>query len=385
MSALAGAELVLRSEPAAAGVALVRQAFAGGLTAFEEHTFAFGWAVCALDSADLTAEARAHVDAALAEARPRADAAITAYLLSYRTHFSLRLGSLAEAEADGRAACELLAQADETASFPLPLLDVLVERGNAEEAWSLCNQKNPKGSQQRSAMHDLVRARVAMAVGRGEEALPLVLGAGEQLNEIGMLHPAFAPWRWVAVGLAAELGDRALAHRLDAELMELAERAGTPTALAIALRVHGCLNDDVASLSRAAQAAAGTSDRLEYARALTELGAAQAGCGDRDLARETLRSALATAHEAGATMLAERARAELIAAGGRPRRPALKGVAALTPSELQVARLGAEGLSNRDIADGLFVSQKMVEQHLARTYAKLEISGRGELADALRG
>jgi DNA-binding CsgD family transcriptional regulator len=61
------------------------------------------------------------------------------------------------------------------------------------------------------------------------------------------------------------------------------------------------------------------------------------------------------------------------------------GVAALTPSELEVARLGADGLSNRDIADGLFVSLKMVEQHLARAYAKLEISGRGELAAALRG
>jgi DNA-binding CsgD family transcriptional regulator len=64
---------------------------------------------------------------------------------------------------------------------------------------------------------------------------------------------------------------------------------------------------------------------------------------------------------------------------------ALRGVEALTPSELQVAQLAEEGLSNRDISDGLFVSLKTVEQHLARAYAKLEISGRHELGPALRG
>ena len=128
-----------------------------------------------------------------------------------------------------------------------------------------------------------------------------------------------------------------------------------------------------------------THDLLEHARSLTELGVAQAESGLREEARETLRGALATAHEAGALTLATRARAELIAAGGRPRRAALKGVDALTPTELQVARLAAEGQSNRDISDGLFVSLKTVEQHLARTYAKLEIPGRGELSAALAG
>jgi DNA-binding CsgD family transcriptional regulator len=384
LDALAGAEHIFRSEPSGPGVALVRRAFEGGLHAFDEYTFAFGWAICALDAADLSGEALVHVDRALAEARPRGDAATTAYLLSYRIHFALRVGRLAEAEADGRATCELLASAEDDASFPLALLDVLIERDASEEAWALCQRQELKGSQQRSAMRDLVRARVAIAVGRRAEALPLLLGAGEQLDALGFMHPQFAPWRALAAPLADELGDRALALRLDAELLELSRRTGAPTALAQALRIHGCLHEDLAALSRSAQAAAETADRLEYARSLTELGSAQAAAGEREHARETLRGALATAHEAGATTLAARARAELIAAGGRPRRPALKGVAALTPSELQVARLGAEGLSNRDIADALFVSLKMVEQHLARTYAKLGISGRSDLAAALR-
>jgi DNA-binding CsgD family transcriptional regulator len=385
LDALAGAEHIFRAEPMAAGVALVRRAFEAGLTAFDEYTFAFGWAICALDAADMSSEAILHVDRALAEARPRADAAMTAYLLSYRIHLALRAGRLAEAEADGRAACELLERAQDDASFPLALLDVLIERDAADEAWRLCQRQELKGSQQRSAMLDLVRARVAIAVGRGAEALLLLVNAGEQLDALALLHPQFAPWRALAAPLADELGVRELALRLDSELLELSHRTGAPTAIAQALRIHGCLHGDLPALSRSAQAAAETQDRLEYARSLTELGAAQAAAGQREPARETLRGALAAAHEAGATALAARARAELIAAGGRPRRPALKGVEALTPSELQVARLGAEGLSNRDIADGLFVSLKMVEQHLARTYAKLEISGRGELASALRG
>jgi DNA-binding CsgD family transcriptional regulator len=385
LNALAGAETVLSAEPGAIGVALVRQAFAAGLSAFDEHTFTFGWAICALDAHDLSSEAIVHMDRALAEARPRADAATTAYLLSYRAHLAMRLGRLAEAEADGRGAYELLARVEDEASFPPALLDVLVERGAAEEAWELYQRHEPKGSLQRSAMVDLVGGRVAVAVGRDAEALPMLLRAGELLDAMAFRHPQFAPWRALAAPLADELGDHGLAVRLAGELSALANRAGAPTAIAQALRVHGRLHGDLEALTTSVQVTGSTQDLLEHARSLTELGVAQAESGLREHARETLRGALATAHEAGALTLADRARAELIAAGGRPRRAALKGVDALTPTELQVARLAAEGQSNRDISDGLFVSLKTVEQHLARTYAKLEIPGRSELAAALAG
>jgi DNA-binding CsgD family transcriptional regulator len=58
-------------------------------------------------------------------------------------------------------------------------------------------------------------------------------------------------------------------------------------------------------------------------------------------------------------------------------------VDALTPSELRVARLAADGRSNREIAGELYVTLKAIEGHLARAYAKLGIEGRGQLADAL--
>jgi DNA-binding CsgD family transcriptional regulator len=76
-------------------------------------------------------------------------------------------------------------------------------------------------------------------------------------------------------------------------------------------------------------------------------------------------------------------REELKATGARPRRAWRTGVEALTPSELRVARLAADGRSNREIAHELYVTLKTIEGHLARAYTKLGIRGRGQLAQAL--
>jgi DNA-binding NarL/FixJ family response regulator len=60
-------------------------------------------------------------------------------------------------------------------------------------------------------------------------------------------------------------------------------------------------------------------------------------------------------------------------------------VEALTPSEVRIVRLAAQGSSNREIAHELYVTLKTVEGHLSRAYAKLGIEGRGGLAEALGG
>jgi DNA-binding NarL/FixJ family response regulator len=72
-----------------------------------------------------------------------------------------------------------------------------------------------------------------------------------------------------------------------------------------------------------------------------------------------------------------------VIAGGKPRRDALRGRDALTPSELRVAQLAAAGQTNRQIAQALFVTQRTVENHLTSTYAKLGISARPSLAATL--
>ena len=81
--------------------------------------------------------------------------------------------------------------------------------------------------------------------------------------------------------------------------------------------------------------------------------------------------------------LVGRAEEELAATGARPRRRLISGVESLTASERRVARFAAEGLSNKDIAQTLFVTTKTVEVHLSSVYRKLGIGSRSELPQAL--
>ena len=75
---------------------------------------------------------------------------------------------------------------------------------------------------------------------------------------------------------------------------------------------------------------------------------------------------------------------ELAACGARPRRTALRGPAALTPSERRVAEMAATGMRTRDIAQALFVTPKTVEKHISGAYDKLGVRSREALAGALR-
>jgi DNA-binding NarL/FixJ family response regulator len=115
---------------------------------------------------------------------------------------------------------------------------------------------------------------------------------------------------------------------------------------------------------------------LERAKSLAELGAAHRRAGQRAAAKEVLGEALDLAARCGARPLVDRLREELKAAGARPRRDWRTGAEALTPTELRVARLAAEGKTNRQIAQTLYVTLKTVEGHLARVYQKLGVAGR---------
>jgi DNA-binding NarL/FixJ family response regulator len=119
------------------------------------------------------------------------------------------------------------------------------------------------------------------------------------------------------------------------------------------------------------------------AHALFALGAALRRERQPTEAREPLRLALDLAERCGAEPLVEEALSELHAAGGRPRTTALSGVESLTASERRVAGMAAEGRSNKEIAQALYVTLKTVELHLTNTYRKLGIRSRHELAAVL--
>jgi DNA-binding NarL/FixJ family response regulator len=125
--------------------------------------------------------------------------------------------------------------------------------------------------------------------------------------------------------------------------------------------------------------------RLEAAYSLADLGAELVEQRRRREGREALRLALELAQKCGATALAERVRGDLGAGGGRPPRLELSGVDALTPAERRVCELAAGELTNREIAQTLFVTEKTIELHLTSAYRKLGIRSRFQLASVITG
>lgn len=120
----------------------------------------------------------------------------------------------------------------------------------------------------------------------------------------------------------------------------------------------------------------------DWAEACADLGSALRHQGHRVEARDPLREALEIAALCGSVPLMEWVHGEALAGGARPQRPRLRGADGLTPSELRVARLAAEGRSNREIAQALFITVKTVSDHLGRSDSKLGITSPEKLGEA---
>jgi DNA-binding CsgD family transcriptional regulator len=246
-------------------------------------------------------------------------------------------------------------------------------------------ERGPRAEDRSFAAHSwlLSDLRLLVAEGHAQEALE---AADELERRSGwIVNPAAGPWRSLKAEALDLLERRPEALALVEEELELARRFGAPGPVGRALRVLGTLEREAGldHLGEAVEVLRGSPARLEYAKALAARGAALRRAGRRAEAREPLREALDLAERCGAEGLAEQAREELSATGARPRRTVLHGVDALTASELRIARMAAEGLSNREIAQALFVTIRTVEMHLTHAYQKLEVSSRTELPEAL--
>jgi DNA-binding CsgD family transcriptional regulator len=223
-----------------------------------------------------------------------------------------------------------------------------------------------------------------VAEGRAEEAL-------EAADELARLYEELSPnpvyWHWRSYKAEAldRLGRTDEAVALAEEELKLSREWGAPATLGHTLRVLGRLKraNGLGDLEESVEVLDGTPARLELAKSLAALGTAVRHARQPSDAREPLRRALELADACDAAGLAEHARSELYATGARPRSEALSGVEALTPSERRVADLAAEGQTNRDIAQTLFVTPKTVEVHLSNAYRKLGIRSRRELPTAL--
>ncbi|MEV0189648.1 AAA family ATPase [Kitasatospora purpeofusca] len=369
-----------------------RRALSGGLLETSEHTVtALALALAVL----LLAEdpgAMPRLDALMADARRRGSLRILASVSTVRARGRLQAGQLAEAETDAREGLDA-ARIYERAGLRTTVLgpvvraalgDTLLLRGELDEAGRVLRGEGPT--------HLLGGPRARLRLARGDAPALVArdaLEVGRAARELGVLNPAMVQWRVPAASALHADGRTEQARELVAEELELAREWGAPAPVGRALRALAALaperNGALELLRESVAVLSGSTARLDRAAAQADLGTALQAAGLGAEARSVLRSALDTADGCGARPLAERVRAALRAAGARPRRSALSGPGALTPSELRVAELAAAGATNRVVAQQLFITPKTVEVHLSRIYRKLGISARAQLADALRG
>ncbi|HEY1276643.1 MAG TPA: LuxR C-terminal-related transcriptional regulator [Thermoleophilaceae bacterium] len=350
-------------------------------------------AASALTVAEDLQTAEAALTAAVEEARSRGSVLGMATSSYFRSLAIQRRGRVGDASADARAAlaAERHGWRLAGAGARAVLADTLVELGDLQAAERLIEESEAHAEEEGEASATrtaflAARGRLRLLRGEGEEALADFTSAGDYLLALGITNPALSAWRSGAARAHALVGDRDEAVRLAEEELDLARRFGAPGTVGHSLRALAAVQGGPAALElleEAVRQSEQSQAALERARALIDYGSALRRAGRRRDAREPLRLGLDLAQRCGAAELAGRAMRETTAAGARPRRTAMEGLEALTARERQVAGLAAQGMSNREIAEALFVTVKTVEWHLKHTYAKLGVSSRRELRGAM--
>ncbi|WP_445148053.1 helix-turn-helix transcriptional regulator [Baekduia sp. Peel2402] len=379
---------------AAETAAVARAALAEGRLLAESgtDTIAFLQAIWVLLGSDELDEARRWCAAGLAQARERGSAfgfqacCVLASMTAYRA------GDLRESEAHARTGIDLA----EAPLFLRPaslayLALALIERGELEEASvaldeGLVGEWLPPLAQMNIGFY--ARGLLRIAQGREAEALEDLREFGRREAYTGVENGS-VDWRVPAARVLLRMGASDEARVLLDSQEAVARRWGTNASLGCALagQAAGVVargeGDGIALLESAVELLEDSPCRLQLARAGLELGMALRRAGRRSDACARLAVVVELARACGATVLAERANSELEVAGARPRHLQFSGADSLTASERRVALMAADGQTNAQIAQALFVTAKTVENHLGRVYIKLGINSRGQLGDAL--
>jgi DNA-binding NarL/FixJ family response regulator len=221
-----------------------------------------------------------------------------------------------------------------------------------------------------------------LAVGRPDVAASVMLARIDNDAQFGA--DAIAPCSFVPslVEALVRSGRAAEAIPIAEIYRSVALRSRLARAEALALRCRGLATDSVEDLEASAALHVVTGNAYEAARSQLCLGELLRRRGKRADARASLQAALGTFEATGAHPWAERARSELVATGVSIRRTPSPSDE-LTPQERNVARLVATGLTNREIAERLFVTTNTVETHLRHIFQKLDVTSRTQLAIAV--
>ena len=302
-------------------------------------------------------------------------------------------GDLPTAEADFRQAVDLSRLAG---ILPLALvyssylMEILIERDELEEAGALLRAagvaSGPIPENVMFAPYLLGRTHLRFERGEMEEAAEDFLVIADQTERLGIGDgPIGMACLWGTRALVA-IGERERAGEMADRALNFGRRWGAAGSVAHVMRAVAATREGaekVGLLEEAAATAAGSLGQTVRAHALLELGEALRRDGARTEARGPLREALEQARRCGMVRVARRANDELQASGEKVRRYTPIGIESLTPSERRVADLAASGMTNRQIAQHLFVTVKTVEAHLSAAYDKLDIDSRRQLPAAL--
>ena len=313
-------------------------------------------------------------------------------LLTLYAAMAARLGdweeALTAADEAGRLAEELgepqwAAAADTIVSL------VAAMRGDEQEAQQMAARAEmvaePTGANITMAFAQFGKVLAALASGRHGDAYM----SADRLFDPNdpAYHPVISSWLIADLAEAAIHVDRREEGRFRVKQVQEAvgSQPGTWIALGLA-HAQAVLADPADAGVRYQEALAGDLTRWPFQRARLELAYGQWLRRQRQVAesRGVLRAARETFAALGCASWAELARYELRASGERSRRHLPEARDELTAQELQIAQLAAEGLTNREIGQRLFLSHRTISTHLYRVFPKLGISSRVELSAALR-
>jgi len=386
LAALIANVSVMRGESLSEARALLDRGLRDGLL-FSGHG-AGGWAhtpaLTALVLLDADDRALQVIDELASRALRDGELIGTLTAMGYRGWISVRRGDLATGEAEMRTCMEVSIQNGMSLLVAIGvnfLADAMLERPSLDDFAAMVEQLPLAPDFVATASGGFVleaRGRLRVQRGEHESGLADLRACGQVFAALGF-GPPFSFWR-SALALALPADERDEALSLMAEELALATATGMTRPYGIALRAAGLLVGGERGLGHLRESVTrleGSAARLEHARALVDYGAALRRSAQRAKAREPLAAGLELAQRCGAERLVARALEEIRAAGARPRRIVRTGRAALTASELRTARLVAQGRSNAEVAQALFVSLKTVETHLSHAYAKLGLAGPG--------
>ncbi|MFF0268462.1 ATP-binding protein [Kribbella sp. NPDC004536] len=330
------------------------------------------------------------LDRAIQYGRSVGSARVLGVAHCYRSGLMLAHGNLHEAIEDGEVSWETcrVTEADGRLLWiGNYLMQALVAAGDVRKADSIRQELKRDRPPLASPIEADGEITVLIAQRRIDEALAAIEEARRGCERLGIRNPVFTDWRSHLVRCLHLRAEDDEARAIADENLSLAREWGTPAGVGSALRTLATASETdelrIEILREAERLLATSSARYELAQCQFELGDALRRVKHVADARRYLQSSLELAEVCGAKPLRSQAISTFRLIGVRPVTSTRLGAGSLTPGEIRVAQLAAEGMSNRDIAQSLFVTVKTVEVHLGNTYRKLGIRQRRELGQAL--